>query len=242
MICQRCKKENPEDVKFCIHCGAPIQEEESLPPVFHGEAPQVLNDDWSKEEPVNPKVKEPVIEEQPAMQPTSKPSSHTGLFVALGILIGLLVVGGIGFGGYMIFNTNQKMEAHEEKIAQLEEEKEKQQEELEKEREAREEAEDKADQAQEEADAAKERSQKEERSDSSDYQYGFELGWYRANYDMVLRSSGDYGANKVGSLKKGASIRIIQVVKGVSNSYWGQSQEGSWVCLQDPDFSYLAKE
>lgn len=229
MICQRCKKENPENVKFCIHCGAPMEEKRETPPVFHGDDAEELNDSWSQPEPEDRST-----EEKPVTPSKPVKSSHLGVFVALGILIGVIVIGAVVFGVWTVQN-NQK---HEEQIAQLQEEKEQQEEELEKEKEAWEKAEEEAQEAQQKA----QKEDLEEDTEEEIDQYGFETGWYKANYNMVLRASGDYNAARTGSLKKGESIRIVDIVQGASDSYWGKSAEGNWVCLQDPDYHYLSKE
>ena len=50
MICRHCQKENPESVKYCIHCGKPLDEpERQTPPVFDPNKEEELNDDWSKQ-------------------------------------------------------------------------------------------------------------------------------------------------------------------------------------------------
>ncbi|WP_297237861.1 zinc ribbon domain-containing protein [uncultured Faecalicoccus sp.] len=220
MKCKNCNGENPEGSKFCGYCGAPLEPE---PPVFQAQDMENLNDNWSQPEPKRNK-------------------SRTPLYVILGVVIGLAIVGGVAFG----FHTVRSGQEKDEKIAQLEEEKERKEEELEKEQEAREEAEQRADDAEERAEDAKEEADDNQRSQRSsqedDYEYGFRLGWYKANYNMVLRSSGDYNATRTGSLKKGQTIHITHIVRGSNNSYWGESSNGDWVCIQDPDYHYLSED
>lgn len=69
----------------------------------------------------------------------------------------------------------------------------------------------------------------------------FEPGTYVANYNMVLREGPDYDANRVGSLNKDQSVVIQSVQEGASQSYWGKTSSGSFVCIQDPDYTYLRK-
>ena len=67
MICRHCQKENPESVKYCIHCGKPLDEpERQTPPVFDPNKEEELNDDWSK----------PVEEEKTEAPKPSKKNSH----------------------------------------------------------------------------------------------------------------------------------------------------------------------
>lgn len=127
MICRHCQKENPESVKYCIHCGKPLDEpERQTPPVFDPNKEEELNDDWSKQ----------VEEEKTEVIKPSKKNSHVPVLIALGILVGLLVIGGVG---YFMYSNHQ----HQQEIARLEQEKEQ-------EKEARKKAEEEADDLQDE--------------------------------------------------------------------------------------------
>jgi len=127
MICRHCQKENPESVKYCIHCGKPLDEpERQTPPVFDPHKEEGLNDDWSK----------PVEEEKTEVIKPAKKNSHVPILIALGVLAGLLVIGG---AGYFMYSNHQ----HQQEIARLEQEKEQ-------EKEARKKAEEEADDLQDE--------------------------------------------------------------------------------------------
>lgn len=77
MICRHCQKENPESVKYCIHCGKPLDEpERQTPPVFDPNKEEELNDDWSKQ----------VEEEKTEVIKPSKKNSHVPVLIALGVL------------------------------------------------------------------------------------------------------------------------------------------------------------
>lgn len=132
MICRHCQKENPESVKYCIHCGKPLDEpERQTPPVFDPNKEEELNDDWSKQ----------VEEEKTEAPKPSKKNSHVPVLITLGVLAGLLVIGGIGY--LMYSNHQQEIAQHQQEIARLEQEKEQ-------EKEARKKAEEEADDLQDE--------------------------------------------------------------------------------------------
>ena len=168
MICRHCQKENPESVKYCIHCGKPLDEpERQTPPVFDPNKEEELNDDWSKQ----------VEEEKTEAPKPSKKNSHVPVLIVLGVLVGLLVIGGVG---YFMYSNHQ----HQQEIARLEQEKEQ-------EKEARKKAEEEADDLQEENEYLEDRNdrledrQKDENESEDHYQYGFEIDtWYKANYNM----------------------------------------------------------
>ena len=109
MICRHCHKENPKSVKYCIHCGKPLESERQTPPVFDPNKEDSLNDDWSKTSVETEMEKEKI-------QP-SKKNSHTPVLIVLGILVGVLIVGGIG---YFMYSNHQ----HQQEVARLEQEKE----------------------------------------------------------------------------------------------------------------------
>lgn len=184
MICRHCQKENPESVKYCIHCGKPLDEpERQTPPVFDPHKEEGLNDDWSK----------PVEEEKTEVIKPAKKNSHVPVLIALGVLVGLLVIGGVG---YFMYSNHQ----HQQEIARLEQEKEQ-------EKEARKKAEEEADDLQDENEYLEDRNdrledrQKDENESEDHYQYGFEIDtWYKANYNMALRNAGDYNATQTGHL------------------------------------------
>lgn len=226
MICRHCQKENPESVKYCIHCGKPLDEpERQTPPVFDPNKEEELNDDWSKQ----------VEEEKTEVIKPSKKNSHVPVLIALGILVGLLVIGGVG---YFMYSNHQ----HQQEIARLEQEKEQ-------EKEARKKAEEEADDLQDENEYLEDRNgrledrQKDENESEDHYQYGFEIDtWYKANYNMALRNAGDYNATQTGHLRKDERIFIEEIISGSNGSYWGRSSSGDWVCMQDNDYDYLREE
>ena len=124
---QTLSKGKSESVKYCIHCGKPLDEpERQTPPVFDPNKEEELNDDWSKQ----------VEEEKTEVIKPSKKNSHVPVLIALGILVGLLVIGGVG---YFMYSNHQ----HQQEIARLEQEKEQ-------EKEARKKAEEEADDLQDE--------------------------------------------------------------------------------------------
>ena len=222
MICRHCQKENPESVKYCIHCGKPLDEpERQTPPVFDPNKEEELNDDWSKQ----------VEEEKTEAPKPSKKNSHVPVLITLGILVGLLVIGGVG---YFMYSNHQ----HQQEIARLEQEKE-----------ARKKAEEEADDLQDENEYLEDRNdrledrQKDENESEDHYQYGFEIDtWYKANYNMALRNAGDYNATQTGHLRKDERIFIEEIISGSNGSYWGRSSSGDWVCMQDNDYDYLREE
>ena len=222
MICRHCQKENPESVKYCIHCGKPLDEpERQTPPVFDPNKEEELNDDWSKQ----------VEEEKTEAPKPSKKNSHVPVLITLGILVGLLVIGGVG---YFMYSNHQ----HQQEIARLEQEKE-----------ARKKAEEEADDLQDENEYLEDRNdrledrQKDENESEDHYQYGFEIDtWYKANYNMALRNAGDYNATQTGHLRKDERIFIEEIISGSNGSYWGRSSSGNWVCMQDNDYDYLREE
>lgn len=231
MICRHCQKENPESVKYCIHCGKPLDEpERQTPPVFDPHKEEDLNDDWSK----------PVEEEKTEVIKPAKKNSHVPVLITLGVLVGLLVIGGIGY--LMYSNHQQEIAQHQKEIARLEQEKEQ-------EREARKKAEEEADDLQDENEYLEDRNdrledrQKDENESEDHYQYGFEIDtWYKANYNMALRNAGDYNATQTGHLRKDERIFIEEIISGSNGSYWGRSSSGDWVCMQDNDYDYLREE
>lgn len=231
MICRHCQKENPESVKYCIHCGKPLDEpERQTPPVFDPNKEEELNDDWSKQ----------VEEEKTEAPKPSKKNSHVPVLITLGVLAGLLVIGGIGY--LMYSNHQQEIAQHQQEIARLEQEKEQ-------EREARKKAEEEADDLQDENEYLEDRNdrledrQKDESESDDHYQYGFEIDtWYKANYNMALRNAGDYNATQTGHLRKDERIFIEEIISGSNGSYWGRSSSGDWVCMQDNDYDYLREE
>ena len=196
MICRHCQKENPESVKYCIHCGKPLDEpERQTPPVFDPNKEEELNDDWSKQ----------VEEEKTEAPKPSKKNSHVPVLITLGILVGLLVIGGVG---YFMYSNHQ----HQQEIARLEQEKEQ-------EKEARKKAEEEADDLQDENKYLEDRNdrledrQKDENESEDHYQYGFEIDtWYKANYNMALRNAGDYNATQTGHLRKDERIFIEEII------------------------------
>lgn len=222
MICRHCQKENPESVKYCIHCGKPLDEpERQTPPVFDPNKEEELNDDWSKQ----------VEEEKTEAPKPSKKNSHVPVLIVLGVLVGLLVIGGVG---YFMYSNHQ----HQQEIARLEQEKE-----------ARKKAEEEADDLQDENEYLEDRNdrledrQKDENESEDHYQYGFEIDtWYKANYNMALRNAGDYNATQTGHLRKDERIFIEEIISGSNGSYWGRSSSGNWVCMQDNDYDYLREE
>lgn len=236
MICRHCQKENPESVKYCIHCGKPLDEpERQTPPVFDPHKEEGLNDDWSK----------PVEEEKTEVPKPSKKNSHVPVLIALGVLVGLLVIGGVVFVTYA--NHQQEIRyqqdvKHQQEITRLEQEKEQ-------EKEARKKAEEEADDLQDENEYLEDRNdrledrQKDESESDDHYQYGFEIDiWYKANYNMALRNAGDYNATQTGHLRKDERIFIEEIISGSNGSYWGRSSSGDWVCMQDNDYDYLREE
>ena len=226
MICRHCQKENPESVKYCIHCGKPLDEpERQTPPVFDPHKEEGLNDDWSK----------PVEEEKTEVIKPAKKNSHVPVLIALGVLAGLLVIGG---AGYFMYSNHQ----HQQEIARLEQEKEQ-------EKEARKKAEEEADDLQDENEYLEDRNdrledrQKDENESEDHYQYGFEIDtWYKSNYNMALRNAGDYNATQTGHLRKDERIFIEEIISGSNGSYCGRSSSGDWVCMQDNDYDYLREE
>lgn len=103
MICRHCQKENPESVKYCIHCGKPLDEpERQTPPVFDPNKEEELNDDWSKQ----------VEEEKTEVIKPAKKNSHVPVLIALGVLVGLLVIGGVVLVTY--FNHQQEIQDQQE--------------------------------------------------------------------------------------------------------------------------------
>lgn len=226
MICRHCQKENPESVKYCIHCGKSLDEpERQTPPVFDPNKEEELNDDWSK----------PVEEEKTEAPKPSKKNSHVPVLIALGVLVGLLGIGGVG---YFMYSNHQ----HQQEIARLEQEKEQ-------EKEARRKAEEEADDLQDKNEYLEDRNdrledcQKDENESEDHYQYGFEIDtWYKANYNMALRNAGDYNATQTGHLRKDERIFIEEIISGSNGSYWGRSSSGDWVCMQDNDYDYLREE
>ena len=206
MICRHCQKENPESVKYCIHCGKLLDEpERQTPPVFDPNKEEELNDDWSKQ----------VEEEKTEAPKPSKKNSHVPVLITLGVLVGLLVIGGVG---YFMYSNHQ----HQQEIARLEQEKEQ-------EKEARKKAEEEADDLQDENEYLEDRNdrledrQKDENESEDHYQYGFEIDtWYKANYNMALRNAGDYNATQTGHLRKDERIFIEEIISGSNGSYWGK--------------------
>ena len=226
MICRHCQKENPESVKYCIHCGKPLDEpERQTPPDLDPNKEEELNDDWSKQ----------VEEEKTEAPKPSKKNSHVPVLITLCILVGLLVIGDVG---YFMYSNHQ----HQQEIARLEQEKEQ-------EKEARKKAEEEADDLQDENEYLEDRNdrledrQKDENESEDHYQYGFEIDtWYKANYNMALRNAGDYNATQTGHLRKDERIFIEEIISGSNGSYWGRSSSGDWVCMQDNDYDYLREE
>lgn len=177
-----------------------------------------------------PKDEEEVVlkkEEQPSPAPQPK-RSKTPMIVA--IVLGALIVLGLAFAVIFGLRYSQQMDQKDEQIQDLLEENDQAWESLQEEREARQDAEEKA---QEEDPWEKE--------DPWEDPMPFDPGTYVANYNMVLRDGPDYGANRTGSLKKDQSVVIESVHEGASDSYWGKTSSGSFVCIQDPDYTYLRK-
>mgnify|MGYP003178651348 CR=1 FL=1 len=232
MICRHCHKENPKSVKYCIHCGKPLESERQTPPVFDPNKEDSLNDDWSK-------ISVETEMEKEKIQP-SKKNSHTPVLIVLGILVGVLIVGG-GIGYFMYSNYQQEVAQHQQEVARLEKEKEQ-------EKEARKKAEEQADDLQDENDYLEDRNdaledRQKDQDEEDHYQYGFLTDcWYKANYNMALRSAGDYNASQTGHLRKDERIFIEEIIAGSNGSYWGRSSSGDWVCIQDNDYDYLDED
>ena len=165
------------------------------------------------------------MEKQPSPRP--KPSK-TPMIVA--IVLGGLIVLGLGFAVLFGLQFSQQMDQKDDQIQDLLEENDQAWESLQEEREARQDAEEKA--------------QEDDLWDQEDPwedSVPFEPGTYVAKYNMVLREGPDYDANRVGSLNKDQSVVIQSVQEGASQSYWGKTSSGSFVCIQDPDYTYLRK-
>lgn len=177
-----------------------------------------------------PKEEEDVVlkmEKQPSAAPRPN-HSKTPMIVA--IVLGGLIVLGIGFAVLFGLQFSQQMDQKDDQIQDLMEENDQAWESLQEEREARQDAEEKA--------------QEDDLWDQEDPwedSVPFDPGTYVANYNMVLRKGPDYDADRVGSLKKDESVVIQSVQEGASQSYWGKTSSGSFVCIQDPDYTYLRK-
>lgn len=64
---------------------------------------------------------------------------------------------------------------------------------------------------------------------------------YRTNYDMSVRKSPDYDAEKTGRKESGKEITIVETEKGARGSIWGQMPDGNWICLSDNEYQYASE-
>lgn len=70
-----------------------------------------------------------------------------------------------------------------------------------------------------------------------------DLGEYKVNYNMAIRSDASTSGEKVGSLKAGSIVTIIDFVDSrySNQGLWGKIGSGEWVCIMDTESEYLTK-
>ncbi len=61
------------------------------------------------------------------------------------------------------------------------------------------------------------------------------------NYDMVLRSAPNRESEQIGLRRQG---EVVQIINSQSNDgeTWGQTSDGGWICLQDPEYQYATMQ
>ena len=68
-----------------------------------------------------------------------------------------------------------------------------------------------------------------------------ELGTYRLNYDMQLRSESNRHSADVGDLSEGSTVNIVEIDNN-SDGKWGKTSDGKWICISDANYNYLTKQ
>ncbi|MEY8256154.1 zinc ribbon domain-containing protein [Erysipelotrichaceae bacterium 66-17] len=69
----------------------------------------------------------------------------------------------------------------------------------------------------------------------------YDFTTYIVNYDMAVRRSYSLDEPKVGSLKTGDIVDIIDIKGGEYGSIWGKIGPDAWVCIEDRDYNYLSE-
>lgn len=127
MFCSKCGGKLPEGVRFCIHCGTPLEVRSAPVPPVDIPAPQEsvdLQPDYTEipqEEPVYTSSPEPeviVYSDAPAEPAPKKKKKKTGLIVAIVLILVLAIGGGAAF--YLYSQHQANVAAYDEAVALLE--------------------------------------------------------------------------------------------------------------------------
>lgn len=68
-----------------------------------------------------------------------------------------------------------------------------------------------------------------------------ELGNYKVNYDMNLRSQPNRYSSDAGDIGAGSTVNIVEIENN-SDGKWGKLSDGRWICMVDSDYTYLTKQ
>lgn len=130
MFCINCGGKLPDGVRFCIHCGTPVEAasvpEAPVPPVDTPVPQESVEsqpdfNEIPQEEPVYTPAPEPevlVYSDAPAEPAPKKKKKKTGLIVAIVLVLVLAIGGGVGFWLYSQYQAN--VAAYDEAVTLLE--------------------------------------------------------------------------------------------------------------------------
>lgn len=65
---------------------------------------------------------------------------------------------------------------------------------------------------------------------------------YKCSYEMNVRKSPDYDAEKVGKYKENETVTITETQNGERGSVWGKISDDHWICLKDDKLVYCTKQ